>query len=193
MTNSLRHLQLEINIDKPGFEETIIARIRQLMDLDAPMAEIEASLSRFQPFTDIIPKHRGTRLPGCWDPFEFSVRAILGQQISVKAATTLAGRIARGYGEAAGKEAPEGISHYFPTPKMLDGVSFDDIGLTRSRKATLQNLATRVASGGAYSWRLNNGLDDFVDTNRQGARHWSLDSPLPGHAWIKPAGCLSGQ
>ncbi|MGI9273280.1 MAG: DNA-3-methyladenine glycosylase family protein [Endozoicomonas sp.] len=154
-------LRLEINMDRPGFEETIIARTRQLMDLDAPMAEIEARLCSFQPFADIIPKHRGTRLPGCWDPFEFSIRAILGQQISVKAATTLAGRIARGYGETVAMEMPEGISHYFPAPGMLDGVSFDDIGLTRSRKATLQNLATRVASGG-LELTANNGLEDFV-------------------------------
>ena len=154
-------LSLDIHIDQPEQEKEIITRIRRIMDLDAPMAEIEHHLSQTPLFAELISRHRGTRLPGCWDPFEFSVRAILGQQISVKAATTLAGRIARAYGKPLTLSAPEDISHYFPDASVLANMDFENIGLTRTRKATLQNLAKQVASG-ALKLEVTDGLADFV-------------------------------
>ena len=154
-------LLLAIHIDKPDLEQQIVKRVRTIMDLDAPMADIEASLSRHEPFGELIKQYRGTRLPGCWDPFEFSVRAILGQQISVKAATTLAGRIAHQYGEPITGEAPDELGYYFPPSEKLAGKDFAGIGLTRTRTATLQNLALQVAEGN-LRFTADEGLDDFV-------------------------------
>jgi AraC family transcriptional regulator of adaptative response / DNA-3-methyladenine glycosylase II len=89
----------------------------------------------------VIEQFPGLRLPGCWDIFEFSIRAILGQQISVKGATTLAQRIAEKYGENGADIAQtedSSATKYFPSVQALRNVDYQDIGLTRSRIATLQ-------------------------------------------------------
>ncbi len=154
-------LQLDIFISEMGLEDKIVSKVRQLMDLDAPMEEIIHKLSCSPKLTTLVKQYAGTRLPGCWDVFEFSVRAILGQQISVKAATTLAGRITHAYGEQSGDLFPDGLSHFFPSAEVLSTQDFEGIGLTRSRKATLMNLAKRVSSG-ALQLNADNGLEDFV-------------------------------
>jgi AraC family transcriptional regulator of adaptative response / DNA-3-methyladenine glycosylase II len=79
------------------------------------------------------------RVPGCWDGFEIGVRAILGQQVSVKAATTMSGRLAAAFGT----EAPEG--RLFPSADTLAGADLAAIGLTRQRAATIRELAETVA------------------------------------------------
>ena len=86
-------------------------------------------------------------LPGAWDGFELTVRAILGQQISVKAATTLAGRIARRYGERLAIDAPVSLDRLFPTPERLSRARFDSIGLVRSRARTIRDVAGAVVKG----------------------------------------------
>ena len=88
----------------------------------------------------------GIRVPGAADGFELAVRAILGQQVSVRAARTFAGRIAVASGTRL--ERPlDGISHLFPTAEQLAGSSLGPIGLTTARAATLQRVAELVASG----------------------------------------------
>ncbi|MET4692808.1 DNA-3-methyladenine glycosylase family protein [Endozoicomonas lisbonensis] len=154
-------LDIELPFSQKLLEQEVVGRVRKIMDLDAPMDQIEFCLSQHDLFARLIEKHKGTRLPGCWDPFEFAVRAILGQQISVKAATTLAGRIVQQYGSLLPSGAPEGITHGFPDSSVLAQASFDQIGLTRTRKATLINLTRQVASG-ALELHCNEGLDDFV-------------------------------
>ena len=163
--NALPLNALQLDIDLPFsqklIEQEVVDRVRKIMDLDAPMDQVESCLSQHDLFARLIEKHKGTRLPGCWDPFEFAVRAILGQQISVKAATTLAGRIVQQYGSLLPSGTPEGITHCFPDASVLAQADFDQIGLTRTRKATLVNLTRQVASG-ALELHCNEGLDDFV-------------------------------
>ncbi len=95
----------------------------------------------------------GVRVPGAWDGFELLVRAILGQQVSVKAATTLAGRVVGRYGTTV--ELPPSLEHYgnalrlnrtFPTPDKLARARFNDMGLTSSRGATIRGAAAAVAN-----------------------------------------------
>ena len=82
-----------------------------------------------------------TRVPGCWDAFELCVRAILGQQITVAGATTLAGRIVAEYGTKYGDRA------LFPQPGALANARFNDIGLTRKRIQTIQGMACAFEDG----------------------------------------------
>ena len=109
-----------------------------MFDLDADMQIIHQHLSKQPQLKAVIEQYPGLRLPGCWDKFEFSIRAILGQQISVKAATTLANRISLQYGEKAIAN-PFELTHIFPEKNALLNVDYKNIGLTRSRISTLNN------------------------------------------------------
>ena len=96
VTNCLeRHaLQLRIvTLSGPNPQKHIESRVRSMFDLDTNMTPILRVLGRDPLFSPVLVASSGLRLPGAWDPFEFTLRAILGQQISVKAATTLAGRV----------------------------------------------------------------------------------------------------
>jgi AraC family transcriptional regulator, regulatory protein of adaptative response / DNA-3-methyladenine glycosylase II len=86
------------------------------------------------------------RVPGAWDAFELAVRALLGQQISVKGATTLAGRLVRAFG--APLAHPDGdLTHLFPTPAALADADVASIGLPRARAETIRRLALLVRDG----------------------------------------------
>jgi AraC family transcriptional regulator of adaptative response / DNA-3-methyladenine glycosylase II len=87
----------------------------------------------------------GLRLPGSWDSFELTVRAVLGQQISVKGATTLAGRRARLYGKPF--SPANGLTHLFPTAEALAKADLAQVGLTKARAQTIQSLAKAVTRG----------------------------------------------
>jgi len=74
------------------------SRVRTMFDLDADIIAIERHFARDPILGPLVRKHRGIRVPGCWEPFEMAVRAMVGQQISVAGATTLMARIAKGRG-----------------------------------------------------------------------------------------------
>lgn len=123
----------------------VLARIRHLFDLycdpDA-VYEILASMNNIHPGL-CVP---GTRLPGSFDPFEMAVRAVLGQQITVKGARTLAARLVETYGVPI-QTGIEGLTHAFPSPKdiiALDGPignHLGPLGITGARANTILELA----------------------------------------------------
>ena len=126
---------------------SVVQRCREVFDLDAPVREIADVLSRDALLGRLLDANPGIRVPGAWDGFELAVRAILGQQISVKAATTIAGRIAGTYGEPVTINGFSGLSHLFPMPERLARARFNNTGVTRSRAATLRRLAQAVLDG----------------------------------------------
>jgi len=85
-------------------------------------------------------------VPGAWEPFELAVRAILGQQVSVAAARTLAGRLAARLGAPLPAGAP-GVERLFPGPEALAAGDLDGLGLTGARVAALRGLARAVLAG----------------------------------------------
>ena len=125
----------------------VVQRCREMLDLDAPMQEITNVLSRDDVLRRLLDESPGVRVPGAWDGFELTVRAILGQQISVKAATTIAGRIAKAYGEPLKDKAFPGLTHLFPVPERLARARFNNTGLTRGRRETLRRVSRAVVSG----------------------------------------------
>ncbi len=133
-------LQLTVSMNDFSYLNQVITRVRKMFDLDADMSLIHQHLSSHPVLNTVIAQYPGLRLPGCWNVFEFSIRAILGQQISVKAATTLAQRIAEKYGCTLDQsQSPyTEMTKHFPTPEQLKQVNYSDIGLTQSRLATLQ-------------------------------------------------------
>ena len=128
----------------------LAARVRSQFDLDANPAAIEAHLAQDALLQPAIRQAPGLRVPGAFEPFELAVRAVLGQQVSVAGATTLAGRLAARFGKPASTPYAGAMLH-FPTPEELAALSPEavaQIGLPRARAATLVALARFAADGG---------------------------------------------
>ncbi|MEQ8954609.1 MAG: DNA-3-methyladenine glycosylase 2 family protein, partial [Gammaproteobacteria bacterium] len=87
------------------------------------------------------------RVPGCWDGLEVGVRAVLGQQVTVKAASTLVSRIVARHGTAYQCELP-GLSHVFPAASELARGKLDGLGIVGTRIAAIRDLASQVQRGG---------------------------------------------
>jgi AraC family transcriptional regulator of adaptative response / DNA-3-methyladenine glycosylase II len=85
----------------------------------------------------------GLRVPGSWDPFELGVRAILGQQVSVAAATTLAGRLAQSLGPTL-HSSYAGLRAIFPSPEVVAGADLRSLGVPTQRAHAIQRFAAAV-------------------------------------------------
>ncbi len=85
------------------------------------------------------------RPPGTWDGFEVGVRAIVGQQVSVRGATTIIGRIVARYGSEVEGLAPLGLSRLFPGPETLANAEMGGIGMPATRVAAIRGFAAAVA------------------------------------------------
>jgi AraC family transcriptional regulator of adaptative response / DNA-3-methyladenine glycosylase II len=121
----------------------VLTRLKRLFDVDCDPEQIEAVLGTSLRITP------GLRVPGAFDGFETATRAILGQQVSVKAATTLAGRIAARYGQALDTPYDQ-ATHTFPTAGVLAKTSPQELGklgLPQVRAASVIGLARAVESG----------------------------------------------
>jgi AraC family transcriptional regulator, regulatory protein of adaptative response / DNA-3-methyladenine glycosylase II len=138
---------LELGIAFPDARAlmTIVERVRRLFDLRADPADIAARLGRDPLLAARVESRPGLRVPGAWDGFELGVRAILGQQVSVKGATTLSGRLVGAFGEAL--DAGDGLTHLFPTAARLAEADCSTIGLPAARAEAIRQLASAVASG----------------------------------------------
>jgi len=138
------HLRFAGSTAKPG--RTIATTATRVFDTDAPVAPIREALEADSALKRILSNHPGVRVPGAWDGFELTIRAILGQQISVKAATTIAGRIAARYGESVTTGDPS-LNRLFPTPARLARARFNNLGLVQSRIDTIRRVSAAVHSG----------------------------------------------
>ncbi|HEY6098050.1 MAG TPA: AlkA N-terminal domain-containing protein [Anaeromyxobacter sp.] len=139
------HLVASIDVSRVGALPAVVGRIRRLLDLDADAGAIDAQLRTDPLLAPRVAARPGLRVPGAWDPFELAVRAILGQQVSVAAARTLAGRIAAACGERVRAAEGSGCGLLFPGPERLADARLDAIGLTRARAAAVTALARSAA------------------------------------------------
>jgi len=140
---------------------TVVARVRCMFDLDANMAAIHAVLATDPALKKIIDKHPGLRLPGTWDPFEVAVRAVVGQQISVKGARTVIGRIAAKAGPPSALPTYPQLNRFFPTAQELSVCKLEGIGMPARRIETIKALSRAVARG-ELSLGGNGPTDEFV-------------------------------
>jgi AraC family transcriptional regulator of adaptative response / DNA-3-methyladenine glycosylase II len=125
----------------------IVTRLRRLFDLDADSTKIDALLVRDPAFKKRVRARAGVRVPGAFDSFELAVRALLGQQVSVRAASTFAARLVSEHGVSLPASArSEGFpERLFPTPEALRDADLTRIGLTGARSDSLRALAAAVA------------------------------------------------
>lgn len=162
-------LNLDVSLPDSRLLMMVVARVRQLFDLDANMAAIHEVLSTDPLLDEIIGRMPGLRLPGAWNPLEASVRAIVGQQISVKGACTVIGRIVAKAGPAVVNgshnvdrlDTYSGMTHFFPTADELQRCNLNHIGMPAKRARTLKNLAHAVATQ-ALTLSIGGSLVDFI-------------------------------
>lgn len=133
-------LELHIRYPDPAPLFRIVERVRRIFDVGADPVEIERCLRRDVLLKPLLREQQGLRVPGCWDPFEMAVRAVLGQQVSVKGASTLAGRLAEKFGAA------HDYGLLFPSADQLADADLSGIGLTGQRARTIGALARAVAN-----------------------------------------------
>ena len=127
-----------------------VQKTRGLFDLDAPIDDIASALKRDAALRARLKSNPGIRVPGAWSGFELTIRAVLGQQVSVKAATTFAGRVAERYGESINVHV-DGIANVpnklFPEPRALVCARLESLGVIGSRAQTIRNVARAVVDG----------------------------------------------
>lgn len=142
LEESRESLEVRVQFSDPSSLFFIIERIRAMFDLNADWLTIVQHLRTDPALARPLAAEPGLRVPGCWNGFELGIRAILGQQISVKGATTLAGRLVKAFGQPF--PAITGLTHLFPSPKALAHADLSSIGVTKSRATTIRTFARAV-------------------------------------------------
>ncbi|HEY4134555.1 MAG TPA: AlkA N-terminal domain-containing protein [Alphaproteobacteria bacterium] len=136
----------------------LLGRLRNLFDLAARPDMIAERLMQDRRLKPMVKRNPGLRVPGAFDGFELATRAILGQQVTVKAATTLGCRLAAAFGEPFETPVPE-LTHLAPTPERLARADVDDIaklGIVGARARCIVAVAKAVSAG---ELRLEAGAD----------------------------------
>jgi AraC family transcriptional regulator, regulatory protein of adaptative response / DNA-3-methyladenine glycosylase II len=138
----------------------IAARVKRMFDVDADPRALAAVFRRSALLKSMIRRWPGQRLPGAWDGFELAVRAVLGQQVSVAAARTLAARVASTWGRSFDDGVAAGVGVLFPEPAVLADASLEGCGITRARAATIRGLAQALLDG-RIGFRAEQSLEAF--------------------------------
>ena len=135
-------LEVRIKGAMPAELPPLLSSIRRMFDLTADPGRIAAAMRNDPLLLPLLARRPGLRIPGSWDPFECSVRAIAGQHSNIPATTSLK-RLVERFGKPI--EAPDpGIRHLFPTAPALADARLDEMGLTRPRCEALRQLARGV-------------------------------------------------
>ncbi|MQA31823.1 MAG: hypothetical protein GEU82_18645 [Luteitalea sp.] len=138
-------LLLEVRFPDPGGLLSIVERVRRTFDLESDPSVIAAHLASDSLLRGPLASHPGIRMPGAWDRFELAVRAVLGQQVSVRGATTIAGRMALMFGSALADDS--GLNRLSPTPAQLAAAPLESAGVMPARAHAIRVLARRVCDG----------------------------------------------
>ena len=149
-------LQLNLNCPNPRVLSLVVHRLRRMWDLDSDpllLAQVFAGvpllagtfLNSSQP-SKATPQ-AGLRLPGAWDGFETTVAIILGQMVSLARARHLLAELIQAYGPCVIHPQTLNPVRVFPSPEVLANAQALQLGTTRQRLQTIQNLARQVVSG----------------------------------------------
>ena len=155
-------IRMRITYPEIRYLRRIIDRVCSLFDLKADSNRIDQFLAKDSELAPMVRRFPGLRVPGCWSGFEVAVRAILGQQITVKAASTLVARIVERYGKAY-QCCAEGLQFTFPEPAQLVDADLTGMGIVGQRIAAIQAVAGQIGCG---ELDIEGGMDpdNFVRT-----------------------------
>jgi AraC family transcriptional regulator of adaptative response / DNA-3-methyladenine glycosylase II len=138
-------LRVELRLEHLTVLPTVIARLRHMFDLGTDPLTITRELGRDPLLAPLVAARPGLRVPGVWDGFEVAVRGILGQQISVRAATRLAGTLVSMLGEPVKPGLFEpGLTHAFPSPARFELAQLERLPMPRARAHALAGIARAV-------------------------------------------------
>jgi len=154
-------LKLELSCPQPARMLPLVTRLRRMFDLDAEPRAIAATLAAGGVLAPLLRRRPGLRLPGGWDGFEIAVRAVLGQQVSVAAARTLAARVVARWGEPLATPVLPGLSRLFPAPERLVDADLREVGVVNARCETIRGIARALLDGRA-DFRTGQPLEEFV-------------------------------
>jgi len=142
------HVRCELRLSDLRDLAAAVQRCRRLLDLDADPIAVDEALAADPALAPLVRRAPGRRVPGAVDGAELAVRAVLGQQVSVAGARTLAGRLTAALGEPLPDElAGDDLTHAFPTAAAIAAADPAALPLTRARAHALRALATAVADG----------------------------------------------
>lgn len=140
------HVEARLRLGDPDDLDEAVAICRRILDLDADPVAIDEVLSRDPILALYVESAPGRRVPGCGDPDEMAIRAVLGQQVSTAAARTHAGRLVARLGEPI--ENPEGgLTHLFPPASVIAEADPEIFAFPQARRRSLLALAEALASG----------------------------------------------
>lgn len=167
--------------------DELIVPVSHMFDLYAEPHIIDQALSQDPWLASLVQRRPGLRVPGSFSGFELAVRTVVGQQVSVKGATTIVGRLVQRAGAQVSEGLHEQLGWRFPTPDALAQANLDKIGMPGKRVDTLQRLAAAVASG-ELSLDVRHG--DIGDVRRQllampGIGPWTVEY-IAMRAWRDP-------
>jgi AraC family transcriptional regulator, regulatory protein of adaptative response / DNA-3-methyladenine glycosylase II len=162
------HVRCQLVLDDFRDLATAIARSRRLLDLDADPEAVVDALGADPDLSVLVAKAPGQRIPRTVEEPELALRVVLGQQVSVKAARTHAGRIVSAYGQRV-TDVNGGLTHVFPAIEQLAEIDPVHLAFPKSRQRSLIALIAALADGDVV-------LDAGCDWNR--ARQQLL--ALPG-------------
>ena len=134
-------LQVHIELGLANQLVPVLEKVKRLFDLAADPIEILHCLTRDKALAVIALQNPGQRVPGSWEPFEIAVRAIVGQQVSVKGATTVMGRIAARYGSR------NDMGLCFPEPDVLAELDTESLSMPHKRARAIKDMSRAVADG----------------------------------------------
>ena len=144
LTPAVDHVRCQLVLDDFRDLTTAIARCRRLLDLAADPEAVVDALSRDPELAPVVEKAPGQRIPRTVDEAELAVRAVLGQQVSTKAARTHAGRLVAAYGQPV--HDPEGsLTHTFPSVEQLADIDPIHLAVPTARQRTLSALIAGLA------------------------------------------------
>lgn len=154
-------LRLELYNVAPAQLLNVVTRIRRMFDLDADPQAIAHTLGASPSLAPLVERYPGLRLPGGWDGFEVAVRAVLGQQVSVAAARTLASRIVQRFGTPVEMPGIPGLNRLFPAAQQLADAHLDQLGITQARIHTIRGIA-RALIDGQVDFAVEQPLETFI-------------------------------
>jgi AraC family transcriptional regulator of adaptative response / DNA-3-methyladenine glycosylase II len=146
LTPAVDHVRCHLVLDDFRDLTTAIARCRRLLDLDADPEAVVDALTRDPELAPVVEKAPGQRIPRTVDEAELAVRAVLGQQVSTKAARTHAGRLVAAYGQPV-RDPGGTLTHTFPSVEQLAEIDPIHLAVPEARRRTLSALIAGLADG----------------------------------------------
>src|SRR6266702_4334519 len=140
------HIRCTLQLESMADLTSAVRQCRRLLDLDADPLSVVEVLSKDRRLSSLVKKRPGLRAPGAVDGTELAIQAVLGQQVSLAAARTLASRLVTAHGDVI-KIADPTLTHLFPHAASIADAALARLGVPATRRATLRAVARAVADG----------------------------------------------